>query len=158
MESKRLKILIILIVISISGLSCATTNRIDLLKNNNLQLETISSKGIKISRVYVYKEIEGIRISGMVKNKGVMSVSFGHVDISIIDPEGKTLKELSTDYIPRILFNRRRHPHGSDFNVSIPFIPPNGSKVLVTYHRNIRKRAEVFNCDENQASLRKKLI
>lgn len=75
----------------------------------------------------------------MIKSKRIMPVSFGHVDISIISPEGKVIKELSTNYIPGILFNRWRHPHdGSHFNVRVPFIPPNGSKVLIAYHRKIK--------------------
>lgn len=48
MGIKQLKIIIFFIVISVSGLSCATTTHIELLKNDNLELETIPSRGINI--------------------------------------------------------------------------------------------------------------
>lgn len=153
MSKKRLRIsLLLIIAICMSSFSCTSTNY-NMLKDSSLKLQHVPYKSIRISEVVVQKENSGIEISGKVKNRGVMHAGFGHVDISIISPEGAVLKELSTHYIPSLSINKGRHSHGSQFNINTPFIPPHGSKVLIAYHRGTIMKNKVSNCDENRATL-----
>ena len=151
MENKILRkfLLTFFIVMSFSGILFAWTANTDLLENNFLTLEIVPYRGIRISDVNVDREIKGLQITGMVKNQSVIPLSFGYIDVTIVNPDGVVLKKVSTDYLPRILFNRHRHPEGSYFNVSLPFTPPEGSKVVINYQRRTGEKGETFKCGIN---------
>ncbi len=65
-------------------------------------------------------------------------LGLGHVDIAIVNPEGKILKEVHTNYKPRILVRKRRRQ--AYFGVRIPVVPPPGSTVRVTDQPGTHKR------------------
>lgn len=154
MNVKILKFFCVLIIlfVSMAGLACAS-KRINLIKNGTRKLEIIPSRGIHISKVYVIQEGDRLLIKGTVKRRSSYNVGSGHIDISIISPEGEVLEKASTNFIPRIIPSRpgRRKSLGSRFEVRLPTIPPAGSKVHVAYHRVSKTDNWIFSCGENMA-------
>ena len=138
--------------VSMTGWACAS-NRVNLLKNGTTKLEIIPSRGIYISRVYVIQDGDKLVIKGTVKRRSSSRAGSGHVDISIVSPEGEVFEKVSTFYIPRIIPSKpgRRKSRGSRFEVRLPTIPPTGSKVRVAYHRISKPDSRTFSCGENMA-------
>jgi hypothetical protein len=159
MSGKKVKLIIVLgiIIACFTSFGCASTT-VNLLKNKTVELEKISYRGVRILRVFVQEENGSTKISGIIKNTSSIPINFGHVDISIISPEGTILKEASTQYIPKTLKKRKRHSDGSRFYTNLQFVPPEGSKVRIAFHKTSIKRNRAFNCNENQATIEGKVL
>lgn len=158
MSGKKVKLILVLGIITIcmTGFACAS-NKVNLLKNKTIELEKISYRGVRILNVFVQEENGKTKIFGRVKNTSFVPINFGHVDISIISPEGTIVKEASTQYIPKTLKKRKRHSDGSRFYTHLQFVPPEGSIVRIAFHKTPFKTNKVFNCNENQATLEGKV-
>lgn len=154
MKARELKRLLVLMIVSVSlsGLACAS-NRVNLLKDGNIKLERVSSKSYYISHVGVYQNDDELEVHGNVKRRAHSSTEKGHVDIAIVSPDGENLKEISTNYTPRIIPARMIRKRKSYFHVSMPTIPPVGSIVRVAYHRDSKPDRESFSCEGNIALL-----
>ena len=154
MKAKKLKILFVLMILSVSmtGWACAS-NSVNLLKDGTLKLEPISSGGYYLSKVHVNQVDEGLEITGKIKRRSYAGIGGGHVDITIVSPEGEVLEKLSTFYVPRMIPTRRMHTRESRFEVRLQTIPPTGSKVRVAYHRVAKPESRTFSCGENRAAL-----
>ena len=159
MAGNKVMLFVVLGIITacITGFACAST-KVNLLKNKTIELEKVSYRGVRILKVFVQEENGNTKISGRVKNTHPMPIGFGHVDISIISPENTVLKEISTQYIPRLLKKISSHPEGSRFYTTLPFVPPGGSKVRIAFHKTPIKRDRTFNCNENRATLEGKVL
>lgn len=147
MKAKELRILFVLMILSVSitGWACAS-NCVNLLKDGTLKLETISSRGYYISKVHANQVNDELEITGKVKRRSYSGTGGGHVDITIISPDGEVLEKLSTFYVPRMIPSRRMHTRESRFEVRLPTIPPTGSKVRVAYHRVSKQDRGTFSC------------
>ena len=154
MKARDLRGLFVLMILSISmtGWACAS-NRVNLLKNGTTKLEIIPSGRINISSVYVIQDGDKLVIKGTVKRRSSSLAGSGHIDISIISPEGEVFEKVSALYIPRIIPSKpgRRKSRGSRFEVCLPAIPPTGSKVRLAYHRVSKSEGRTFSCGENMA-------
>lgn len=131
---------------------CAS-DRVNLVDRGTLSIERVPSRGIYISEVRVNQDGNELVVTGRVKRRDVSAGGFGHVDVAIISPEGKTLEQVSTYFSPRIIPRKHDHRrlHGSRFEVRLPTIPPTGSKVRVAYHRISKPDSRTSSCGENMA-------
>lgn len=136
---KKLTILFISILavpgIALSG--CAS-NRIDLVDIGQVSLQRLPSRGTYISRVHVFQDGDELVIRGRLRRGPSSMLGLGHVDIAIVNPEGKILKEVHTNYVPQILVRKQRRQ--AYFGVRISVVPPPGSTVRVTYQPGTHKR------------------
>ena len=71
--------------------NCAS-NRTNLLKNNTLRIDKVSSGRTHVGNVYAYQDGDTLQISGKFIRRGAY-VRFlkGHADIAIFDRDGKTI-------------------------------------------------------------------
>ncbi len=155
MKAKGLRVLFAVMIISVSVTGWAYASHCgNLLKDGTLTLEHASSEGYYISKVHVNQVDDGIEISGKVKRRSYAGIGGGHIDITIINPEGEVLKELSTHYSPRVIPMRRVHTRESGFEVNLSMIPPKGSKIRVALHRPSKSVNKGFACGKNMAASR----
>lgn len=114
----------------IVGLGCAS-NRINLVDNGTVTVERINSQGAYVSSVYVYQDGDYLVISGRVKQLySTVVTDRGHVDITMLNPYGTTLKQVSKRYNPRLSRKKRT----AYFRARLPVILTPGVIVRVMHH------------------------
>jgi len=107
---------------------CATYGR-DLVEDKTVNIETVSSRWAKVTRVMVNQEDAGIVVRGEVQRWPPMRGPIpGHVVVEVIGPNGKSLKTVSADY-HRLSVKSRT----ATFNTRFETIPPRNSVVRVTH-------------------------
>jgi len=143
----------LILVTSLVFFAGCASDRVNLVDRGTVSIERVPSGGIYISEVRVNQDGDELVVTGRVRRRGHSPVSLGHVDVSIISPEGKTLEQVSTYYSPRIIPSKPGHRrlHGSRFEVRLPTIPPTGSKVRVAYHGVSKPDSRTSSCDKNMA-------
>jgi hypothetical protein len=112
---------------------CATS-RVNLVDSGTVSIEKVSSEKTCISKVYVFQEGNDLIVSGNVKRRVSPGPGGGHVDVTILGPDGVSIKELETPYFPRII--PLKGARESKFSVKIPILLPEGSKVQVEHHHS----------------------
>ena len=75
------------------AMSINASDRIDLVKEGVVLVEYIPSKGIYVSKAYIYQDGDELVISGKVRRPYGSFAVTGHVDIEMLDPEGTTFKK-----------------------------------------------------------------
>ena len=117
-----------LTIVYIAG--CAS-NRINLVDNGTVSIERVSSQRTLVSKVYVYQQEEELVISGRVRRRLSTGLAGGgHVDITVLNQEGKPIKNISKGYLPRWI----KHSRTSSFTVHLPLIISEASIVRVVHH------------------------
>ncbi len=110
-------------------------NLVSLQDKNFVQVETMPSERVKILWTDVYQDGEDILVYGVVQRLSHTSYPIKtHVDITILSPDGTVLQEART---PDIYVPRRIPGKGINwerFQVRLPDIPPQGSRVNMVVH------------------------
>jgi hypothetical protein len=141
------------LVTTVMVLSGCATRSANLVKAGKVKLELVPSSGNYVSRVEVKQDGDELVITGTVKRRNFSGIGGGHVDVSLISPEGEILEQVSTYYTPRIISRKRgssRH-RGSHFEVRLPTVPSAGSKICVGYHRSLESGTPAYHCGKNVA-------
>jgi hypothetical protein len=154
MKKRDLSVLLILAFLSTATvLSGCASNRGNLVDKGALSIELVTSGRVYFSRVYVYQEDRSIMVTGRVKSRFHSRFIRGHVDLTVVNPEGEILEKISTSHTPTVFPRRRGRRHlGVHFNVLLPIVPPFGSKVRLAYHDTQVSGGEIFDCGKNVAS------
>ncbi len=118
-------------------MSTNASDRVNLVKEGVAFVEYVPSKGVYVSKTYVYQDGDELVISGKVRRPYASFAVAGHVDIEMLDPEGTTFKKTIATHIPRIV--RRKGPRDASFTVRLPIILPKGATVRVGYHSSLDK-------------------
>jgi hypothetical protein len=109
---------------------CAS-NRIDLVDNGMVTVETIDSKPVSVSRASVYQDGADLVISGTVKRQyHTVIADRGHIDIIVLAPDGAALTRMCGHYKPR-LSRKKRAAH---FTARLPLPLQRGSVVRIVHH------------------------
>ena len=141
------------LVTTVMVLSGCATRSANLVKAGKVKLELVPSSGNYVSRVEVEQDGDELVITGTVKRRNFSGIGGGHVDVSLISPEGEILEQVSTYYTPRIISRKpgsSRH-RGSHFEVRLPTVPPAGSRICVGYHRPLKSGTPAYRCGKNVA-------
>lgn len=139
----------VLLAFGLSASAFAST-RINLIKNDALEIERLPSRGYRILRVFAHNDNNELVVTGRVKRRHQTYFGRGHVDIAIVSPGGEILNQVSTSYTPRYL--RRKSSRGSRFEVRLPDIPQVGSTVRIVHHRGNSPKNRAFQCENNMAT------
>jgi hypothetical protein len=122
----------IFVLIALLMTNCVS-RRIDLVRTGTVLIEYVPSPKIYVSEAYVYQDGNRLVVSGKVKRRHASAISSsGHVDITILSPEGLIIKKASTLFLPRII--PRKGAQESLFTARFSVIPPQGSKIRVAFH------------------------
>ena len=124
---------IILLGFIVATLSSCITNRVNLLKANEVVLNEVVPPELKIS-TSVYNDDGNLVILGRV-SRGSLDIRRipGHVDVEIFSPAKEELASIKASF--RALPTWRHGPSPVAFRVELPGTPPVGSIVNVIYHR-----------------------
>ncbi len=131
MKNLSILLLLAIFIACIAMIGC-TAKGVNLVDKGIVSIEKVPTSDIYVSAAYVYQDGDELVISGKVKHRHAHRKSGGHVDITILDPEGKIIMEVTTSYLPRII--RSKGSREARFSVRLPFIPPKGSTVRVAFH------------------------
>jgi hypothetical protein len=113
---------------------CAT-NRIDLVEQGIVSVETVPSKRVRILWTDIYQDGDDTVVYGVVQRRSHTSYPIRtHVDITMLSSDGKVLQEARTGDI----YVARRIPdkgiNWTRFRLRLPGIPVEGSKVKMVVH------------------------
>jgi len=89
---------------------------------------------VNIVQASARQEGADVIVEGQVKRKRIAVRDFitGHIDIEILDEEGKTIRQVVTDCSPQII--PKSSGVKSSFSARIPMIVSQGSLVSVKFH------------------------
>ena len=120
---------------SMMGLGCAT-NRVDLVANEKVVVEKVTSPSAYFSKTSVYSTDSKITVSGELRKRlPSRSHIFGHVEIEVISPDETVLCVIDTSYHRRSLKSSR-----SIFSVDLPLKVEDGSTVRLIHHRDAKSK------------------
>ncbi len=126
MKVKWIRSLPILTTILVAG--CAMTGR-DLVRDNTVQIEKVSSGWATVRFVSVIQEDDEIELRGEVTRRLVGRGPIpGHIDFEVIGPDGIALEKAVIDYHRRSVKSRY-----SKFHTTLSAAPPVGSTIRVTH-------------------------
>lgn len=92
-------------------------------------VDTQSSGGVHVSRVDVYQDGETLLVEGLLRRSPALKTrSVGHVDVSVVGPDGSMLAKKS---LRRIW---RHCSSSTGFAAKLALVPPEGSTVRVSVH------------------------
>jgi hypothetical protein len=99
-----------------------------------LALKILPSSKVRIIQTSARQEGEHVIVEGQVKRKkrGGGSIITGHIDIEILNEEGKIMRQVVADCSPKIIpkFSGMK----SSFSYRIPMTAPQGSLVSMKFH------------------------
>jgi hypothetical protein len=124
-----------ILVAALGGCASRMPSLVDL---GDVSVEVVKPEKVRISRVDVDQEGEGMRVSGEIVRRGdILPVTYvGHIDVTVIAPNSMVLAKVGTAYFPRRV-PRKRGGH-SNFKISIPVDPLPGTIVRIEHHRTLK--------------------
>ncbi|MHC4624649.1 MAG: hypothetical protein ACYS4W_12190 [Planctomycetota bacterium] len=137
MMKERVFSLVVAIVLGMltAAISGCATNRIDLVDEGLVTVETVPSKGVRILWADVYQDGEDMVVCGVVQRRSDTSYPIrAHVDITVLSPEGTVLQETRTCniYVARRLAGKGMN--WTCFRARLPGTPAEGSRVHMAVH------------------------
>ncbi len=102
-----------------------------------IKVSTNSVQNVKITATEVVQQESGLLLKGQVKrisNAKSRVKSHGHINVSVISPEGVVIYETETNYYPATI--PRQGTKKSDFSLLMPVQVPEGSRVQLDFHRD----------------------
>ena len=108
--------------------ACSTTSLVKG-KEDGIKIERIDSKSATIGHAYLTRTDDKLLLRGEIKRRFTHRGSIpGHLHITLIDPQGKTIKEADIDY-------KRRNAKSSaaTFNTELPVKLTTNSIVRITH-------------------------
>ena len=129
-------LIIAALIVTITIFAGCAVKGLDLIDSGKVSVERVKDKYISFSYVHVYQQGENICVTGRVlRRKHLPKLIKGHVDVLIISPTGSVLKKVGVYPYPRTIPGKRTR--GSYFEIHIPAILSNGSKVRFKYHNTL---------------------
>lgn len=136
----------------IGGIGCASRST-DIMTDRQISVKLVSSRRAEISRIEAVDNGGMFQISGMTRQyQHFGTLVRGHVDLSIINPDGEKLLTCSVPQFPESFPRGTGMP--ARFSVELPLIPDPGSTVLAVYHEEPMPRGS----DSCAAKLRDKSL
>ncbi len=126
-------IMALVLGVTFVALSSDAEGRVNLIDTGAVSIERETTRGASFHGVSAYEEQGLFVVAGNVNRpKTTPGLVGGHVDVTVINPDGKVLDKIVTQYTPKVLL--RESHSGSKFSASFASIPPKGSRVKVSIH------------------------
>ncbi|MCB2181052.1 MAG: hypothetical protein KQH63_03375 [Desulfobulbaceae bacterium] len=125
--------LLIVAVMTMFASGCSTIDH-NLTQEKGVKIKILDvSNSIYVSSANVHEKNNKVVISGFIKKTSPSSGRIrGHVDINVIDPDGKIIAEKTVLPYPG---NSQPNARISRFSAFLDMTPPPGSVVLVAAHK-----------------------
>jgi len=100
----------------------------------SLAMKILPAGEVRIVQTSARQEGANVVVEGNVSRKkiGGRGIVKGHVDIRIVDRQGKTLREVTASCSPGII--PKLSGTNSSFSAQIPFIAPQESLIKINFH------------------------
>lgn len=144
MKSSKLISTVIFIMASTFALSACTVKPLPPTVSGSLATNIQQASEVQIVQTSARQDGENVVVDGRVKRKvtGGRGVVKGHIDIKIIDAEGKIIDRVVTGVSPEII--PKRGGMTSSFTARIPMMAPQGSVVSVRFHNGPHESQEAL--------------
>ncbi len=110
----------------------------DLTRDGTVQLRTEPSKNVVLTGISARQEDGNLVVSGSVRRRGLVSaVLTGHVDLTLVGPDGKPIQEVATGYTPSNI--PQRGPRQTHFTARFGAVPVEGTTIRLRHHAGSRK-------------------
>lgn len=157
MKKHNFKIVLVVgLMISVLLLGCAHTinemfSRENLVKEEKIKVEKISPNNVSVTKVWVYQNNDVLDVSGEARLRN--RLQGGHFDVAVLDTDNKQLLKVSIDaHRPfKRNNNRKTGPRLVTFKTKLPIVPPVGSTIRVTFHKNEFSGINTYDCGGNKA-------
>lgn len=126
-HNRYISSLFVAIIALFGATACSTTSLVK--EKNDITIERVDSKRASISHAYLSRTGDQISLRGEVKRRFTGRGPIpGHLHITLIDPQGKVIKEADIGYM-------RRNVKSSiaTFNTKLPVDLTPGSTVQITH-------------------------
>lgn len=129
---KKLILSTVLIVLFVSPFLFLQSVRAELIYPVEIDYKPVQ---VRISRIKMLYENEQLVLKGLIKRRAYNShVLPGHIAYSIVDGEGKMIKEGVVRYSNSL--SSRRWKYGSHFSFVLPDDLPEGSRIKLGWYKN----------------------
>lgn len=109
----------------------------DLIRDGSVQLRTETSRQVRLTGISARQQGEELVVSGSVWRRGLTSaVLTGHVDVTVVGPDGNPVQEVATAYTPSNI--PQRGPRRSHFTARLRGAPE-GATIKVRHHAGSRR-------------------
>jgi len=130
------------LAIFILAAGCATTGK-DLVRENTVKLEKISSQWAALRAVNVVQDGDKIELRGEVTRRPIGRGPIpGHIDYEVIGPDGVTLEESMIDY-----HRRSGKSRYAKFHATLKTALPQGSIIRVVHDTRAVFSCERLHCE-----------
>jgi hypothetical protein len=141
---KKILTLVVAMVLSMltAVISGCAGNRISLVDQGAISVETKPSESVRILWTDVYQDGEDIIVYGAVRRRSHTSYPLTtHVDVMILAPDGEVLQEARTQdiYVPRRIPGKG--VNWKRFEARFSSMPPQGSLVRLVSHSGLHNDA-----------------
>jgi len=133
MSITRGRVATIIIAVGVSAVltSGCACSRAGFVKSGTLSIESVDSQRTKVYQVDARQEGDDLIVTGRLRRRGTYAVAGGgHVDITVIGPDGKVIDEGSTWYTP----SRITKGHSATFTKRFTATLPEGSVIRVVHN------------------------
>ena len=130
----NIRVLFMAVLLSSLLVSGCATNRVDLVANEKVIVEKVTTSSEYFSKTSVYSTDSGMTVSGELhKRWSSRGHIFGHVEIEVISPDETVLCIIDTSYHPRSLKSS-----SAIFSADIPLMVEDGTIVRIIHHQDAK--------------------
>ena len=103
-------------------------------KRTPFKLERMPSESVLVSEVHAVRDGDGMLIYGKVKRAAdnCCDAARGHVNITVVGPDGEVVDVVSVRYSPRNIPKTRSR--SSRFIARLPYVVPSNFPLRISYH------------------------
>lgn len=132
MNTNTLRLSLIIGVAALAG--CATPFRVPS-DVAHIQLERIGSSIVRVEKARLERKEGSLFVTGyVVKRLDVEGTTQTHLDVTLIDSEGRMLRETVEHFEPRQIPQRYRRPDYATFRITLDPLPAGTARIIVRAH------------------------
>lgn len=133
---KNIIVLFMALLLSSVMVSSCATHGVDLVANEKVVVEKVSSPSAYFSKTSVYSTDSKMTVSGELrKRRSSKGHIFGHVEIEVLSPDDTVLCIIDTSYHRRSLKSST-----SIFSVDMPLKVEDGTTVRIIHHQDAKSK------------------
>lgn len=101
----------------------------------HIQLEQIDSPIVRVEKVRLERKESALIVTGyVVKRLDVKDTSRTHLDVTLLDADGRTLRETVEHFEPRQIPRRYRRPDSVTYRITLDPLPAGTARIVVRAH------------------------
>lgn len=127
MLNRYLRCSLLAVVTLLTATACSTTNVVK--EDSSIKIERVDSKAALVTHAYLSKTGDETILNGEIKRQGHGRGPIpGHLHVTLIDPQGNTIKEADISYI-----RRSTNSSTATFSTHLPIALQPGSTIKIMH-------------------------